>query len=77
MQIVNIWLEHPVMNLNRTFTYYCADDVKVTRGVRVKVPLNGRETVGFADSIETISCSLEEYEKTLGFEIKEITEVLD
>ena len=65
------------MNLNRTFTYYCADDVKVTRGVRVKVPLNGRETVGFADSIEHVECPLEEYEKTLGFEIKEITEVLD
>ncbi|MBR0474360.1 MAG: primosomal protein N' [Erysipelotrichaceae bacterium] len=76
MQIVNVWLEHPVMNLNRTFSYALSDEVSVSRGVRVRVPLANQTVTGIVDSIFTVD-SLEEYSLKQGYEIKEVVEVLD
>ena len=77
MQIVNVWLEHSVMNLNRTFSYCCGDEVRLERGMRVTVPLGSQQVVGFVDSCEHSDLSAEEYQQANGFEIKEISELID
>ncbi len=77
MQIVNVWLEHPVMNLNRTFSYYCNDELSVERGMRVQVPLLSQTVVGIVDSVFSVDASAEEYSEKEGYEVKELIEVLD
>ena len=49
MHLVNVWIEHPVMDLNRTFTYALKDGMKAERGVRVEVPLTSQSVTGFVD----------------------------
>ena len=37
MKIAQVFVEHPIMHLDHTFTYAC-DGFSVQRGVRVQVP---------------------------------------
>ncbi|MBQ3375476.1 MAG: primosomal protein N' [Erysipelotrichaceae bacterium] len=77
MHLVNVWIEHPVMDLNRTFTYALKDGMKAQRGVRVEVPLLSQSVTGFVDGGEETDLSLEEYSEKAGYEIKEVIRVID
>ena len=74
---MNVWIEHPVMDLNRTFTYALKDGMKAQRGVRVEVPLLSQSVTGFVDGGEETDLSLEEYSEKAGYEIKEVIRVID
>lgn len=74
---MNVWIEHPVMDLNRTFTYALKDGMKAQRGVRVEVPLLSQSVTGFVDGGEETGLSLEEYSEKAGYEIKEVIRVID
>ena len=37
MRLVHVFVEHPILHLDHTFTYRCYD-ANVKRGVRVQVP---------------------------------------
>ncbi|MBR0137769.1 MAG: DEAD/DEAH box helicase, partial [Erysipelotrichaceae bacterium] len=77
MRLANVWLEHPTMMLNRTFSYILKDDQHPQRGCRVQVELNNRMIVGFVDSVEESDLSREEYEKQAGFSLKYVYNVMD
>ena len=77
MRIVNVWIEHPVMDLNRTFTYALKEGMNAVRGVRVEVPLGSQSVTGFVDSGEEIDLTLRQYSEQLGYEIKEVIRVID
>ena len=74
--IVNIYIEHPVMQLNTTFSYFHQDKRKIERGMRVKVDFNGQKIVGFVDSTFEVD-DLEKYQIQLGYQLKPIEEVID
>ena len=77
MRVVNVWIEHPVMDLNRTFTYALKDGMNASRGVRVTVPLSSRFVTGFVDSVEENDLSLEEYSEKAGYEVRYVDKVID
>lgn len=75
MNIINCWIEHPIRNLDRTFTY-CYNDM-IEQGVRVVVNFNNQKLVGFVESVEESDKTQKELSEALGYQVKEIIEVLD
>lgn len=73
MKIVHVFVEHPIMHLDHTFTYRC-DSVQVCRGVRVKVPFGNTSIIGFVVSLEDIT---DEQLRQYPFTLKSIWEVID
>ena len=54
MKIAQVFVEHPIMHLDHTFTYAC-DGFSVQRGVRVQVPFGKTSIIGFVMQVETIT----------------------
>ena len=77
MRIVNVWIEHPVMDLNKTFTYALKEGDKACRGVRVEVPLGSQSVTGFVDSVEESDLTLQQYSEQAGYRIREVIRVID
>lgn len=75
MKLVEVLIEYPSMQIDRPFSYaYDGDDIQI--GVRVLVPFNKQEVVGYVLAIKDI-ISLENESVLQGREIKSITKVLD
>ena len=51
MKVVHVFVEHPILHLDHTFTYLC-DGFKVSRGVRVQVPFGTTSIIGFVESVQ-------------------------
>lgn len=77
MRLANIWLEHPTMMLNRTFSYILKDSQNPERGCRVHVELVNRMIVGFVDSITETELTKEEFEAREGYKLKYVSDVID
>ena len=54
MKIAQVFVEHPIMHLDHTFTYAC-DGFSLQRGVRVQVPFGKTSIIGFVMKVETIT----------------------
>jgi len=76
MKIANVWIEHPIMNIDQTYSY-CADGFILERGKRVAVNFSNRVLIGFVDSVIEDPSSLSEYQAKYGYELKPIIEVID
>jgi primosomal protein N' (replication factor Y) len=75
MKILECWMEHPVRELDRTFTYLCEEEVEP--GSRVKVNFHNRHLIGFVESVEETDLSAEEIEKEKGYKIRMVDAVID
>ena len=73
MKIAQVFVEHPIMHLDHTFTYAC-DGFSVQRGVRVQVPFGKTSIIGFVMQVETIT---EQQAAGHGFTIRPIDKVID
>ena len=73
MKIAQVFVEHPIMHLDHTFTYAC-DGFSVQRGVRVQVPFGKTSIIGFVMQVETIT---EQQAAGYGFTIRPIDKVID
>ena len=76
MKIANVWIEHPIMNIDQTYSYL-ADGFILERGKRVAVNFNNRILIGFVDSITQDTSSLSEYQIKYGYQLKPIIKVID
>ncbi|MDI9540342.1 MAG: primosomal protein N' [Bacillota bacterium] len=76
VSIVNVYIEHPIMQLNNTFSYFHQSKKRIERGIRVRVDFNGQKIVGFVDSAFEVD-DLETYQTKLGYNIKPIEEIID
>ncbi len=73
MRIAHVYMEHPTMKLDKTFTYDCAN-FSLQRGMRVKVPFGNKQLIGFVDSVEDIDdTTIHQW----NYRIKSIIDVLD
>jgi primosomal protein N' (replication factor Y) len=75
MKLVQVWIEHPVRQLDQPFTYLSEEPI--APGTRVSVLFNGRRVIGFTESCQDTEWSPEEAEKNLGFRLQYIESVLD
>ena len=75
MYIVECWIEHPVRQLDRTYTYTAEQEVPA--GCRVRVNFAGRSLIGFAESCTYTQETQEEINARLQMKIKPVDEVLD
>lgn len=75
MELIEVWIEHPVRSLDRTYTYWY--DTPLPCGVRVEVSFNHRQLIGFVEEGCHTDQTLEEVEKEKGFELQKIGNVLD
>lgn len=75
MRIAYVYIEHPIMELDRAFTYRC-DGFSLYRGVRVRVPFGKKNTplIGFVERIGEMS---ETDIDIAAYELKSILEVID
>lgn len=73
MKIAQVYIEHPIPELDHTFAYRC-DGFSVQRGVRVRVPFGVQSLIGFVDHVEEWD---EEYLRQQSFAVKSIREVID
>lgn len=75
MKLAYVYIERPIMELDRLFTYRC-DGFSLSRGVRVRVPFGSRNhsLIGFIDHVEEVT---EAEVKALNYEIKSIEAVID
>ena len=74
MRIVNCWIEHPIRNLDQTFSYMSEEEVLA--GCRVLVPFGNRELTGFVESVEETELSQDGYEKKYGIHLRSVKKVL-
>jgi len=68
MQIISVWVEHPLA-MDKPLYYRCTFDVQP--GMRVAVPLNNRQVVGI---VHQVSIDLD---RQLNIELKDVLEVFD
>lgn len=73
MKIANVFVEHPIMHLDHSFTYSC-DGYNVQRGERVQVPFGKTSIVGFVTGVDYIS---DEEASAYPYTIKAIESVID
>ncbi len=75
MYLINCWIEHPVLKIDQTYSYY-SQHSNITTGMRVWIPFGHRKVIGFVDSVEFYE-TLEELEKAVGFSCKEVVDIVD
>ncbi len=75
MYILECWIEHPVRQLNQTFSYL--SDEPCEQGVRVIVDFNGRKITGFVETCVQTGKTPEELEQEYGYTLKYAEEILD
>lgn len=76
MKIVKVYMEHPVMQLNTTFSYRYRQSQTIERGMRVKVDFHHQLIIGFVDEVQEI-VDEEAYQASLPYQLKDIVEVID
>ena len=75
MKILQVWIEHPVRSLDKTFTYLSEEEV--FPGCRVEVPFGAKTLVGFVDQVENTDENQAQIEARLGFKVKKVLSVMD
>lgn len=75
MYTVNVWIEHPVRSIDKTFSY--VSDVDVQQCARVIVPFGKSKVTGFVESCEYSDKNKEDLEREYGFKLQNISEVID
>lgn len=75
MELIQVWIEHPVRQLDRTFTY--AWEKPLAQGVRVQVDFHHKKLIGFVESSEHTELSAQAVAEKLGFSVSRIQKVLD
>lgn len=73
MKIAYVFVEHPIMHLDHSFTYSC-DGYNVQRGERVQVPFGKTSIIGFVTGVDYIS---DEEASSYPYAIKSIQSVID
>lgn len=73
MFVAHVFVEHPILHLDHTFTYLY-HDMDVQRGVRVRVPFGSTSIIGFVMSTEELT---QEQIDLYPYQLKEIMEVID
>lgn len=77
MRILEVYVEHAALDLDRPFSYVYEGNKKVERGFRVLVPFQNRTIIGFVSKVIDVKEDRETYEKENAFVLKEIIDVLD
>lgn len=75
MYIIQLWLETPARQLDRTFSYVFSRPLAM--GTRVLVQFHKRKQIGFVESCQPLREPLAEYEKKQGFQLSAIQDVWD
>ncbi len=75
MFLIDVWIEHPVRALDRTYTYWYEEEL--AQGVRVEVVFNNRKLIGFVERSVPFTGTHEEASKKLNMQVKHIDGVLD
>ncbi|MGX8834822.1 replication restart helicase PriA [Amedibacillus sp. YH-ame6] len=73
MKLAHVFVEHPIMHLDHTFTYRC-DGFDVQRGVRVMVPFKTTFIMGFVSDVKEVD---EKELDSYPYELKYIESVVD
>lgn len=77
MRILEVYIEHAALDLDRPFSYAYFGDKRVEKGYRVLVPFHQQELIGFVYKVTEKEETLEEYEEKTGYILKEIIDVVD
>lgn len=75
MYVIQLWIEYPSRQLDRTFSYCHTQSLAM--GTRVLVLFHGRRQIGFVESSAYLEETLTAYKQKHGFQLQQIQEVLD
>ena len=76
MKLAQVWIEHASLKLDQTYSYLCHDDA-LQAGMRVLINFNGKNIVGFVESVEDVFETEKQLSERLGFKVKAIDGLLD
>ncbi len=77
MKIYQVLVERRSFALSRFFSYCAKDEMRITEGMRVRVPFNDSTIVGLVCEIVSNEFSQKDYENSVGYKLLNIIEVLD
>lgn len=77
MRILEVYIEHAALDLDRPFSYAYLGDKKVEKGYRVSVPFRNQILIGFVSSVIETPLTKEEYEEKTAYILKEVIDVID
>ena len=77
MKVYEVLIEYTSSNLDRLFSYFYEKDDSIQLLSRVIVPFNNKLVCGVVININQVNETKEEYIKKTGFEIKNISSVID
>lgn len=77
MKIAMVYIEHPVFNVDKPFSYFVGAHQEIQIGTRVSVNFNNQNLIGYVENIIESNLTKEEFEEENGFELKDIVEVID
>lgn len=78
MQVLDVYIEHSALPLDRPFSYLYFGTKKVGRGYRVIVPFHRQKSlIGFVSQVYDTNLTKEQFEQEKGYSCKEIIDVLD
>ncbi len=77
MKVYEVLIEYTSSNLDRLFSYFYEKDDPIQLLSRVIVPFNNKLVCGVVININQVNETKEEYIKKTGFEIKNISSVID
>lgn len=78
MQVLDVYVEHSALPLDRPFSYLYFGNKKVGRGYRVLVPFHRQKAIiGFVSDVYETSLTKEQFAEEKGYACKEIIDVLD
>lgn len=77
LYILQIIIEYGVTGLNHTFSYAYKGSIVPKKGMRVAINFHNKDIVGFIFDLKEHQGSLEEFNATNSFEVKEIKYIID
>lgn len=77
MILVNVLIEIKSNYLNRSFTYLYQLKKNIEVGVRVIVPFKKRTAIGYVIDVKKVNEDVDSFEKSTGFELLSVIDVLD
>ncbi|MGE4342241.1 MAG: primosomal protein N' [Bacilli bacterium] len=75
LYIVEVLVQHAILNLNRPFSYLVNEHIEV--GVRVLISFNNQKIVGYVLSVTLTEKSQEQLNIDMGYDFKFIDEIID
>lgn len=77
MKIIDVYIQHPILSLNKPFSYLYEGSQEIVVGTRVEVSFHNRKIVGYVANVKYTDLTKVELEENHGFKYEFIINIVD